>query len=104
MDEEPRERVGNVVIEALAAELPVVGTEVGGMPELIEEGFNGYHVPSRPDALASAMMKLMEAPSEERLDMGRSGRSLVRERYDLEVVMGRWRTLIEGLLPPGLVS
>ncbi len=94
------EGMPNVVIEALAAQLPVVGTEVGGMRELIADGVNGYLVPpSRPDALASAMIRLMEAPSEVRLDMGRKGRALVRERCDLETVMGRWRTLIEDLAP-----
>ena len=94
------EGMPNAVIEALASELPVVGTDVGGMRELVDDGVDGYLVPpSRPDALASAMLKVMRASSEERVEMGRKGRDLVRDRCDLERVMSRWRTLIEELMP-----
>jgi glycosyltransferase involved in cell wall biosynthesis len=94
------EGMPNVVIEALASELPVVGTDVGGMRELVDDGVDGYIVPpSRPDSLASAMLKVMRASSEERLEMGRKGRDIVRDRCDLERVMSRWRILIEELMP-----
>jgi glycosyltransferase involved in cell wall biosynthesis len=94
------EGMPNVVIEALASELPVVGTDVGGMRELVDDGVDGYLVPpSRPDALASAMLKVMRVSSEERLEMGRKGRDIVRDRCDLQKVMSRWRTLIEELMP-----
>jgi glycosyltransferase involved in cell wall biosynthesis len=90
------EGMPNAVMEALASELPVVGTNVGAMPELIEEGVNGYLVPpSDPQALSRAMTKLALAPRQERLEMGRQGLILVRELCDLQTVMDAWTQLIE---------
>jgi glycosyltransferase involved in cell wall biosynthesis len=90
------EGMPNVVMEALACELPIVGTDVGAMPELIKEGVNGYLVPpSDPKALASAMTKLAFASTQERTEMGKRGRSLVRDLCDLEPVMDAWTKLIE---------
>jgi glycosyltransferase involved in cell wall biosynthesis len=90
------EGMPNVVMEALASERPVVGTDVGGMPELVKEGVNGYLVPaSDPHVLASAMTKLALAPHEQRLEMGTRGRALVGELCDLDRVMGSWTRLIE---------
>lgn len=51
----------NVVLEALAAGKPVVGTRVGGIPELLTEGENGYIVPSEdPAALARALGQALD--------------------------------------------
>ena len=55
------EGFGMTAIEAMAAGTPVVGTRVGGLPELIEEGRTGYLVePGNPDALADALCRLLD--------------------------------------------
>jgi glycosyltransferase involved in cell wall biosynthesis len=90
------EGMPNVVMEALASERPVVGTNVGGMSELIRDGVNGYLVPpSDPQALASAMTQLALSSTQERLEMGTRGRALVEALCDLDLVMGSWTRLIE---------
>jgi len=90
------EGMPNAVMEALASGLPVVATNVGAMPDLIKEGVNGHLVPpSDHQALASAMTKLALASPEERLQMGRQGRTLVGDLCDLELVMDAWTKLIE---------
>ncbi len=54
-----QEGLGSALIEAMACGLPVVGTDAGGIPELIENGRNGFVVPREdPAALAEAILRL----------------------------------------------
>ena len=53
----------NVILEAMAAGVPVVATAVGGIPELVTEGQNALLVqPRKPQQLANALEKLLQAP------------------------------------------
>ena len=75
------EGLPNVVLEACAAGLPVVATDVGGTNEIIEDGVNGYLVPAAdPKALASRLLDLVRS-RELRHQMGNRGRDLVRTRF-----------------------
>jgi len=57
------EGLPNAVLEAMAAELPVVATSVGGLPEIIENGVNGILVsPQAPGALADAILRVLRNP------------------------------------------
>jgi len=76
------EPLSRVLLEAMAMGRAVVGTRVGGTPELIEEGVNGLVVTrSRPDELADAILALLRDP-ERRAAMGAAGRRLLVERFD----------------------
>lgn len=58
-----REPFGIVNIEALACGKPVIGTHVGGIPDVIKEGENGFLImPEDPQALAQAMIRLLSFP------------------------------------------
>jgi glycosyltransferase involved in cell wall biosynthesis len=71
-------------LEAMALERPIVGTRVGGLPEMIDEGRNGFLVPPRdPEALAEALYRVV-ADREVARAMGRESRRLVRERFSVE--------------------
>ena len=55
----------NVVLEALACEVPVVATDVGGVPELMVDGETGYLVPAKnPGELSRKINKLLENKSQ----------------------------------------
>ena len=97
------EGMPNAVMEALAAGVPVVGTDVGGMGELIHDRRSGYLVPSgAPDELAMAMVRMMKTPLEERRDMGRSGEAAMRQHYEYTGVMEAWWRLISNAVRSGV--
>jgi glycosyltransferase involved in cell wall biosynthesis len=74
--------IPNVLVEAMAAEVPVVSTRVSGIPELIDDGRTGRLVPERnAAALAAAIEELLRDP-EGRRALARAGRAAVRERFD----------------------
>ncbi len=69
------------VIEAMAASRPIVATEVGGVPDVVQHGTTGLLVPARdPGALAGALIRLAEDAGMRRT-MGHAGRAVARERY-----------------------
>ena len=75
------EGMPNVVLEAFAAGVPVVGTAVGGVPELVRDGENGWLVPSADAAGLAAALSAALADPGERARRGAAGQALVRERY-----------------------
>jgi glycosyltransferase involved in cell wall biosynthesis len=85
------------VIEAMASGRPVVGTRVGGLPDLIVDGKNGYLVaPKDPDGLADAIVRLCDP--ETALRMGRVGREAVRQRFAIERLTAGIENLYQRLL------
>ena len=75
------EGLPNVVLEACAAGVPVVATNVGGTNEIIEEDVNGFLVPpGDAPALARRMVDLVNSPTL-RQQMGQRGRDAVRAGF-----------------------
>jgi len=88
-----------VLLEASATGLPIVATDVGGNREIVLEGKTGFLAsPGNPEALALAMVRLMDLPEEKRLEMGRKAREHVVERFSLEKVVDLWEALYEEFL------
>ena len=77
-----RDGIPNVLLEAMAVELPVVSSAISGIPELVRSGHDGVLVPERDvDALAGALERLLaDAPLRRRL--GENARATVVERFD----------------------
>ncbi|MEW6409284.1 MAG: glycosyltransferase [Nitrospirota bacterium] len=78
------EALGTSVLEAMAASIPVVATNVGGIPEAIIDGVTGILVsPGDADALADAIKKLIQDKSMARR-MGEEGRQRIEEHFSVE--------------------
>jgi len=86
------------LIEACAAGRAVVGTRVGGIPDIIASGVNGLLVPSGDSAaLAGAIVELVDDPDRRRL-MGVAGQRSVRERYSADRMVKELKDLYRKLL------
>ncbi len=81
------EGFSNAILEAMAASLPVVATNVGGNAEAVADGVTGFLVPPEdPDALADRISRLLSDPYQA-IAMGKAGRETVKERFTSEVMM-----------------
>lgn len=79
------EGLGMVLLEAAATGIPVVGTRIGGIPEIVIDGRTGYLVPERDtNALAKRMGELLDDPAT-RLRMGAEARALVERQFDIRL-------------------
>jgi glycosyltransferase involved in cell wall biosynthesis len=92
------EGLSNVVLEAMAAGVPVVATDVGGTPEMVEDGVSGLLVPPRDAAaLAEAIGSLLADPARGRA-LGRAGQARATERFSLQASVRATEQLYERLL------
>lgn len=92
------EGLSMTLIEALAAGVPAVATDVGGNREIINPPVCGLIVPpSDPAALAAAWIELLRDP-ERRAGMGAAGRARVVERFSVERMVTEYQDLYDELL------
>jgi L-malate glycosyltransferase len=78
------EPFGRALIEAMALGVPVVSTNVGGPPEILEDGREGYLIaPRDPVAWAAAIRRIADSESGA-AEMGRAGRLNVQRRFTVE--------------------
>ncbi|MBW1782868.1 MAG: glycosyltransferase [Deltaproteobacteria bacterium] len=83
------------ILEAMAMKKPVIATSVGGIPEIIKHGFNGYLVPAqRPDALAEAIVTF--ATNRQAFEqMALEGYKNVRENFSDRIVVAKYQRLYD---------
>jgi glycosyltransferase involved in cell wall biosynthesis len=86
------------LLEAMAAGIPTVITEVGGMPEVVQDGLTGCIVsPGNPEALASRILYLLENPAIA-TEMGAAAFNRVRELFSRDRMVGEYRALYQRAL------
>lgn len=91
------EAFGLVIVEAMGCEKPVVGTKVGGIPDIIKDGLNGYLArPRDSKSLAEKILFLLENPNIAKR-MGKEGRRLAQENFDIEKRINKILTIYSEL-------
>jgi glycosyltransferase involved in cell wall biosynthesis len=92
------EGFSNAILEYMAAEKPVVATNVGGAREAVIEGETGYLVASNDDEkMAQRIVDLLRNP-ELALSMGQAGRRRVETRFSCQAQLGKTEQIYEELL------
>lgn len=92
------EAVGIAIIEAQAAGLPVVATNVGGIPEIVEDGATGILVSAGDPAKLADAIGLLISDRDLRLKMGAAGISRARDKFGSDDMVKAYEALYGRLL------
>jgi len=92
------EGISNTILEAMACGLPVIATQVGGNPELVEEGITGNLIPAAdPGALAEAMIPYLLIPGL-CANRGRAGRIRTESQFSIESMVDSYMRVYDRVL------
>jgi len=92
------EGFSNAIIEAMAASLPVVATNVGGNAEAVEDGVSGFIVPPEDiAALSDAILRMLSNPAKAE-EMGASGRERVKDNFTIDAMVHQITNVYASLL------
>jgi N-acetyl-alpha-D-glucosaminyl L-malate synthase BshA len=87
------ESFGLSALEAMACEVPVIATRVGGVPEVVEDGKCGYLFPvGDVEGMARAAIRLLKDPALSR-EFGAHGRSIAIDRFATEKIIPQYEQL-----------
>jgi len=93
-----REGLPRSLLEAAAMARPLIGSDVPGCRDVVEDGVNGYLCAVRdPDALAAAIRRLLQLPRTQQLAMGEAGRRQVQERFSETFVVRAYLDVLASL-------
>jgi glycosyltransferase involved in cell wall biosynthesis len=92
------EALPTVLAEAMGTQKPIIASAVGGVPEMVIPERNGLLVPpADPAPLAEACIRLLRDPAQAQM-MGKTGRMIARERFEITVQAQRLGTLYQEVL------
>jgi len=91
------ESFGLVALEAMSAEVPVVASNAGGLPELVEHGVNGYlHDPTHVAGFVASVLKLLTNEPLRRA-LGRRARRRARDQFSTDEMVERYIRVYDSL-------
>jgi glycosyltransferase involved in cell wall biosynthesis len=92
------EGISNTILEAMATGLPVVATDVGGNPELVQSEQTGFLVPAGDtDAMASAIRRYLERP-ELIVKHGKAARRMVEAEFGLQDMVDKYLAAYDAVM------
>jgi len=88
-----------VLLEAMAAGLPVITTNVGGNPEIVINNYNGYLIePNNENILADKMIGLMKLDKDSKLNLGKNGSARVFNNFQIPQMVKNYETLYRKII------
>lgn len=92
------EGLPNSVLEAISYSLPVISTPVGGIPEIVEDGINGFLVKPGDYITLAEKIDLLSGDRELRNQMGQKSLKIAEEKFDIKVILSQIRQIHKDLL------
>jgi sugar transferase (PEP-CTERM/EpsH1 system associated) len=92
------EGISNTVLEAMATGLPIVATDVGGNPELVEDGVNGRLVPVSDQQTLASVMGQYIGQSDSLKAMGRNSLNKVTRQFNWNNTVAKYLAVYDDLL------
>lgn len=96
-----KESFGLVLLEAMIHGVPCIGTNIGGIPEVIEDGKNGYIVELGDIESASKQLLKLLVSDELRQEMGKEAVQTVHDKFRSSTIIAQYEKLYESILPKG---
>jgi len=98
------EGMSNAILEYMAAQKPVVVTRVGGNPELVVDGHNGFLVDKEnSQQLKNTLLALID-DRQKRLEMGRAGYQMAQKEFSMRAMLSKYGYLFSGIKVLHLIS
>jgi glycosyltransferase involved in cell wall biosynthesis len=89
------EGLGRVVIEAMAAHSPVIGSDVGGIPDMVENGITGFLVPPGDEAALAVQLSWMLAHPDKTREMGGHAHAFAERFFTTEAYIRNYGEIFE---------
>jgi len=90
------EGVPTILLEAMSCGTPILATSVGGIPDILKDGENGFILPDNsPDSIARGIIRALDYP---RLnEIAQNARKLLAKEYSREVAVKRFKNILADL-------
>ncbi len=97
------EGFGNVFVQAMAAEIPVVATPVGGIPDFLEDGETGWFCePKNPQSIAEKIKYILDEKNKAEVEqVVANAKKMVEEKYTWDKIAQQMKEIFDKLISEG---